>query len=172
MLYVAGHTYAQFYRGGRQSSNEMRLVKQWRPELIAIGDQEGKLAGLLLARTGGANTMDALVVAAAARHAITEILPPIRTISSDSVESSRRARFPSYRSSTAQRANPRMFRPDGGQGIQRGVKDVAARPARNSDSGRDSADPERSAPPPPLRAYVTRPAPSEARTSVIAGRRP
>ncbi|MEO7039071.1 MAG: PIN domain-containing protein [Candidatus Elarobacter sp.] len=73
VLHVAAHTFAEFYRGGQQSAREAQLVKQWRPEIISIAAAEGKLAGELLARSNGDNSMDALVVAAAALHGIGEI---------------------------------------------------------------------------------------------------
>jgi len=73
ILYVAAHTIAEFYRGGRRSAGEARLLNLWRPEVLSIGADEGRLAGELLATTGGSNSMDALVVAAAAIHGITEI---------------------------------------------------------------------------------------------------
>jgi len=73
ILYVAGHTFAEFYRGGARTAREAQLVKQWRPEIVEVGSDEGKLAGELLATTRRANSMDALVVACAALHGIGEI---------------------------------------------------------------------------------------------------
>ena len=73
LLYVSAHNYAEFYRGGARSAREARLVNQWRPQLLEVGLDEGKLAGELLAATGRDNSMDALVVAAAVKHAMDEI---------------------------------------------------------------------------------------------------
>jgi predicted nucleic acid-binding protein len=73
ILYVAAHTIAEFYRGGTRTAREAQLLNQWRPEILPIGIAEGKVAGELLAATGGDNSMDALVVACAALHGIDEI---------------------------------------------------------------------------------------------------
>lgn len=73
ILYVGGHTFAEFYRGGSRTAREAQLLNQWRPEIVQVGMAEGKCAGELLAATGRDNSMDALVVACAALHGIAEI---------------------------------------------------------------------------------------------------
>ena len=74
LFFIAGHSFAEFYRGGRRTAREALLVKQWRPEVVAIGSDEGKFAGELLAATRRDNTMDALVVSTAIMHRMDEIL--------------------------------------------------------------------------------------------------
>jgi predicted nucleic acid-binding protein len=73
ILYVAGHTFAEFYRDGRQTAREAQLVRTWRPEIISVTADEGILAGKLLGQTGNSNSMDAIVVAVAEIHGITEV---------------------------------------------------------------------------------------------------
>lgn len=72
-FFIAAHTFAKFYRGGRKSAREAQLVKQWRPEIVPIHVAEARLAGELLGRSGGSNSMDAILVATAALHGISEI---------------------------------------------------------------------------------------------------
>lgn len=73
IVFVAGHTFAEFYRGGTRTAREARLVNTWRPEVISITIDEGKFAGELLAGTGERNSMDALVIACAALHRMTAV---------------------------------------------------------------------------------------------------
>lgn len=73
VFFVAAHTLAEFYRGGTSTAREAQLVHRWRPEVIPVGAAEGRLAGELLGRTSGTNSMDAIVVATAAMHRIDEI---------------------------------------------------------------------------------------------------
>jgi len=73
ILVVAAHTVAEFYRGGRASAEEAPLMRAWRVQFLDVTVSEGKLAGELLAETGGSNSMDALVVAAASLHRVHEI---------------------------------------------------------------------------------------------------
>lgn len=73
IFYVAAHTLAEFYRDGTTTAREAQLLNQWRPEILPIGAAEARLAGELLGRTGGNNSMDAIVVATAALHGMDEI---------------------------------------------------------------------------------------------------
>jgi len=73
IFHIAGHSFAEFYRDGRQTAREAQLVRMWRPEIISITADEGKLAGTLLGTTGMSNSMDAIVVAVAALHGINKI---------------------------------------------------------------------------------------------------
>jgi predicted nucleic acid-binding protein len=65
---VAAHTVAEFYRGGTLSAAEAQLMNRWRVQFLDVSAADGKLAGELLARTSGDNSMDALLVAVAARY--------------------------------------------------------------------------------------------------------
>jgi predicted nucleic acid-binding protein len=67
ILYVASHTVAEFYREGATSAKQGLLARQWRVEYVPITVADGQLAGTLLGRSGGNNTMDALLVALASR---------------------------------------------------------------------------------------------------------
>jgi len=67
ILFVAAQTVAEFYREGGASAKQGLLARQWRVEYVPITVTDGKLAGTLLGRTGGNNSMDALLVATASR---------------------------------------------------------------------------------------------------------
>ncbi len=73
LFFVCASTIAEFYRGGGKTAAEARLLNTWRPQVISIHEDVGRCAGELLARTGGANSMDALVVAAAMLRGVSEI---------------------------------------------------------------------------------------------------
>ena len=45
----------------------------WRPEVLLVGEPEGRRAGELLGIVGGNDSMDALLVAVADLHTISEI---------------------------------------------------------------------------------------------------
>jgi hypothetical protein len=60
---VLASTIAEFYRGGTQTASEARLLNAWHPEIVAIDEALARRAGVLLASTGGGNTLDALLVA-------------------------------------------------------------------------------------------------------------
>ncbi len=87
IFFVAAHTLTEFHRGGSGTAREALLLKQWRPEILTIDAAEARLAGELLGRTGGNNSMDAIVVAAAALHGIDEIF----TTDPDDIERLRNA---------------------------------------------------------------------------------
>ena len=72
-LFLAAHTYAEFYRGGARSAREAHLAGVWKPQPLDVTPEAGKLAGMLLAKTQGNNSMDALLVAVAALHGVTHI---------------------------------------------------------------------------------------------------
>ncbi len=57
----------------KSRQREAQLVNQWRPEVLPINAAEARLEGELLGRTGGSNSMDAIVVSTAALHGIGEI---------------------------------------------------------------------------------------------------
>jgi len=72
-FFIAAHTFTEFYRGGKITAREAQLINQWQPEVLFITDAEAKLGGELLGITGGENSMDAILVATAAFHRISEI---------------------------------------------------------------------------------------------------
>ena len=74
VLCVAAHTIAEFYRGTSRSAKQNLLARQWHIETVDISAGAGQLAGTLLGRTGGNNSMDALLVAVAARGEFVRIL--------------------------------------------------------------------------------------------------
>jgi hypothetical protein len=67
ILFVASHTVAEYYREGSTSAKQGLLARQWRVEYVPITLADGQLAGALLGRAGGKNSMDALLVAIASR---------------------------------------------------------------------------------------------------------
>ena len=60
---VLASTIAEFYRGGAQTASEARLFNAWHPEVVTIDEALARRAGVLLASTGGSNTLEALLVA-------------------------------------------------------------------------------------------------------------
>jgi predicted nucleic acid-binding protein len=73
MVYVASHTVAEFYREGAATAKQGLLARQWRVEYVPITQADGQLAGTLLGRAGGNNTMDALLVAIASRGRFNDV---------------------------------------------------------------------------------------------------
>jgi hypothetical protein len=67
ILFVASHTVAEFYREGAATAKQGLLARQWRVEYVPITMADGQLAGTLLSRNGGNNSMDALLIAIASR---------------------------------------------------------------------------------------------------------
>jgi predicted nucleic acid-binding protein len=73
LLVIAAHTFAEFYRGNQRSAKTSNLARILQLDVLAITRETGMLAGEMLGRVGGKDSMDALVVAAAVLNGIDEI---------------------------------------------------------------------------------------------------
>ena len=74
LLVIAASTIAEFYRGGTTTAREAHALNRWDPHVVRIGESEGRLAGELQGAAGTAAAMDALLVAVAQLHGVTDIL--------------------------------------------------------------------------------------------------